>query len=99
MISCTILIILKQLHFIGISEAWATDSNKNLLSIPGYSHEQCICSNQKRGGGTSLYIRNQIQYKTRDDLAFPLKIYKSIFIEVDITIFNTNRKHNHWCSL
>ena len=78
-------------HFIGISETWATDSNKDLLSIPGYSHEQCIRSNHKRGGGTSLYIHNQIQYKTRDDLAFPPQIYESIFIEVDRTIFNTNR--------
>ena len=50
-------------HFIGFSETWATDSNKDLLSIPGYSHEQCIRTNHKKGGGTSLYIHNQIQYK------------------------------------
>ena len=37
-------------NFIGLSETWATDSNKDLLSIPGYSHEQCIRSNHKRGG-------------------------------------------------
>ena len=60
-------------HFIGIS-----DNNKDMLSISVYSHEQCIRSNHKKGGGTS-----QIQYKTRDDLAFPPKIYKSIFIEMD----------------
>ena len=78
-------------NFIGLSETWATDSNKDLLSIPGYSHEQCICSNHKRGGGTSLYIHNQIQYKQRDDLTFPKNIYESIFIEVDKSIFNTNR--------
>ena len=31
-------------HFIGLSETitWATDNNKDLLSIQGYSHEQCI---------------------------------------------------------
>ena len=66
-------------HFIGFSETWATDSNKDLLSIPGYSHEQCIRTNHKKGGGTSLYIHNQIQYKKRDDLAFPPKIYESYF--------------------
>ena len=37
------------------------------------------------------YIHNQIQYKKRDDLAFPPKIYESIFIEVDKLILNTNR--------
>ena len=45
----------------------------------------------KRGGGTSLYIHNQIQYKQRGDLSFPKNIYESIFIEVDKSIFNTNR--------
>ena len=50
-------------NFIGLSETWAIDSNNDLLSIPGYSHEECIRSNHKRGGGTSIYIHNQIQYK------------------------------------
>ena len=36
-------------HFIGNSETCATDSNKDLLSIPWYAHEQCIRSNHKRG--------------------------------------------------
>ena len=78
-------------NFIGLSETWATDSNKDLRSIPGYSHEQCIRSNHKRGGGTSLYIHNQTQYKQWGDLSFPKNIYESIFIEVDKSIFNTNR--------
>ena len=51
-------------HFIGFSEMWATtDSNKDLLSISWYSHEQCIRTNHKKGGSTSLYIHNQIQYE------------------------------------
>ena len=49
-------------HFIGFRETWATDRNKDLLSIPGYSHEQCIWNNRKKGGDTSLYIHNQIHY-------------------------------------
>ena len=48
-----------------IMKTWATDSNTDLLSIPGYSHEQCIWTNHKKGEGTSLYIHNQIQYKKR----------------------------------
>ena len=52
-------------HFIGLSETWATVRNKDLLCMPGYSHEQCIRTNHKKGGGTSLYIHNQIQYKKR----------------------------------
>ena len=78
-------------HFIGLSETWATIANQDLLEIVGYSHEQCIRSNNKKGGGVSLYIHNSIQYKKRDDLAFPTKLYETIFVEVDKTMFHTNR--------
>ena len=47
--------------FIGISETWATKHYDHLLNIYNYNHEQCIWSNKKRGGGTSLYIHNGIQ--------------------------------------
>ena len=53
--------------------------------------EQCIRSNNKKEGRTSLYIHNSIQYRRRDDLALPKKLYESVFIEVDKTIFNLNR--------
>ena len=39
----------------------------------------------------SLYIYNSIQYKRRCDLAFPEKLYESVFVELDKTIFNVNR--------
>ena len=77
--------------FIGLSETWSTERNQDLLEIPGYEHEQCIRSNKKRGGATSLYIHNSIQYRIRDELAFSKNLYESVFIEVDKTIFNTNR--------
>ena len=56
-----------QFYFIGISETGATNYNDYLLNISNYNHEQCIRSNKKRGGDTSLYIHNDIQYKTRID--------------------------------
>ena len=55
--------------FIGISETWATNFNDHILNIPNYQHEQCIRSNNKKGGGTSLYINKDIQYKNRNDLS------------------------------
>ena len=60
---------------------------KIYFEIPGYMHEQCIRSNKKKGGGTSLYIHNSIQYKRRHDLAFPEKLYETVFVELDKTIF------------
>ena len=77
--------------FIGLSETWASECNQDLLGITDYSHEQCIRSNNKKGGGTSLYIHNSIQYRRRGDLALPKKLYESVFIEGDKTIFNLNR--------
>ena len=64
-----------KIYFSGISETWATKRNDHLLNIYNYNHEQCICSNKKRGGGTSLYIHNDIQYKTRIDLSLPKQQY------------------------
>ena len=64
--------------FIGISETWATKHNDHLLNISNYNHEQCIRS-KKKGGGTSLYIHNDIQYKTRLNFALPKQQYESIF--------------------
>ena len=56
--------------FIGLSETWASKVNHDLLEIPAYTHEQCLHTNKKKGGGTSLYIHNTIQYQRRGDLAF-----------------------------
>ena len=76
--------------FIGISETWANKLYDHLLNIHNYNHEQCIRSNKKKGG-TSLYIHNDIQYKTRVDLSLPKTQYESIFIEVEQPIFSTSR--------
>ena len=59
-------------HFIGFIETWVTDSNKDLLNISGYSHEQCIRTNHKKGKQlvSTFTIRYNIK---RDDLAFPPK--------------------------
>ena len=77
--------------FIGLCETWATKTNSDLLSMPGYNHEHCIRSN-KKGGGVSIYILNTIQYKVRKNLALPKHLFESIFIEVDKSLFKT--KHN-----
>ena len=76
---CTILIIWTRLHFIGLSETWATDNNKDLLIIPGYSHEQCIRSNHKRGGEAlvSIFI-TKYSIKLGMIWLFPKK-YSSLF--------------------
>ena len=79
-------------YFIGLSETWATMMNQDILNKKWYNHEQCFKNNKKKGGGTSLYIHNSIHYRPRPDLSLPQKIFESIFIEIDKSIFKTN--HN-----
>ena len=45
------------------------------ISIPNYSYE--FCPTEANAGGTLIYIRNHLSYKTRNDL----KIYKSFELE------------------
>ena len=52
--------------------------------------EACLRRN-RRGGGTSIYVNNNISYKTRNDLKLKPKYYESVFVEVNKNIFNTNR--------
>ena len=80
-----------QFTFIGLCETWANQMNQDILNIPGYIHEQCIRSNKKKGGWVSIYILNTLEYKIRNDLSLHKNTYESIFIEVDKSIFRSNR--------
>ena len=56
------------------------------ISIPNYSYESC--PTEANAGGTLIYIRNHLSYKTRNDL----KIYKSFELESTfIEICNTKK--------
>ena len=56
------------------------------ISIPNYSYE--FCPTEANAGGTLIYIRNHLSYKTRDDL----KIHKSFELEsIFIEICNTKK--------
>ena len=69
------------IKFYFIGETWATKHNDHLLNMSNFNREQCIHSNKKGGGGTNLYIHNDIQYKTRIGLSLPKQQHESIFIE------------------
>ena len=44
-----------------LTETWLTKDIKKLYSIPGYNHFG-VCRDEKRGGGISIYISNQIDF-------------------------------------
>ena len=65
------------------------NTNKDILNIPGYKHEQCIRTNNK-GGGVSIYILNTIQYTTRKILSLSKNMFESLFIGIDKSVLKQN---------
>ena len=47
---------------ISLTETWLKSSNAEVYGIPGYSHEFLV-HESKIGGGSSIYIRNDLLYK------------------------------------
>ena len=58
------------------------------ISIPNYSYE--FCPTEANAGGTLIYIRDHLSYKTRNDL----KIYKSFELESTFIEICNNNKTN-----
>lgn len=77
---------------IGLSETWLKESNKSLYNIPGYVALHKVRHN-KRGGGVSLLVDENIKYEVREDLSRYLKdSAESVFIEISPCVFKSNKK-------
>jgi hypothetical protein len=90
----SLLTFLDTLHFsfsfIGISETWFNESTRALYDLDKYN-QLAVYRTDKRGGGVSLFIKTSIKYTVRDDLNIFEDDAESIFIEVDKSIFDTDR--------
>ena len=58
------------------------------INIPNYSYE--FCPTKANAGGTLIYIRDHLSYKTRNDL----KIYKSFELESTFIEISNTKKTN-----
>ena len=76
---------------IGLSENWGKAHNIDLRHIPGYTHHYCIRSKSKIGGGTSLYIKKELQQRLRKDLELNSTVAETVFVEIDRKEYQTNR--------
>ena len=83
---CELLSMLSEMNFtfpvICLSETWLTMSNKDSVSLPGYHHESRVRSKKLRGG-VSIFIRDCLPYKTRNDISVIEDDYEAIFIEIE----------------
>ena len=68
---------------IGISEVFNCENDKR-LSIPGYHDVLTRCRHNGHRGGVALFIKENIQYKIREDISvFIPHIFESLFIEIN----------------
>ena len=66
---------------IGISETWLNRDNVDCYGIPGYSHNY-IHREQKRGGGVSLFVDENLTVKIRDDITVMSSSLEALFVEI-----------------
>jgi hypothetical protein len=65
---------------IGISESWLTDENAGCYTLNGYQHVY-TCRNEKRGGGVSMFIDENLTVNLRKDLDITDQV-EAVFVEL-----------------
>ena len=64
---------------LALSESWLREDNKEFYGIPGYTSEHNVRPN-RRGGGVSLLIKEDIEYTVRDDLYFQNDVLETTYL-------------------
>lgn len=75
---------------IGLSETWFNENNIDRYHLEGYVHEHNY-RKEKRGGGVSLFIKNNVNYKPREDLNVLCGSVEALFIEVSKDVIGCNK--------
>ena len=68
--------------FIGYSESWLSEDNKDTIGISGYKAEHS-CRKDKCGGGVSLFVKEDIECSRMNDLCLNNSNIESVFCEFD----------------
>ena len=75
--------ILRNLLFIGVSEAYRCDGDTR-LRLPGYHDLISRCRTDVSRVGVGLFNKDNMQYKIREDLSvFEQDVFESVFVEVE----------------
>jgi uncharacterized protein YozE (UPF0346 family) len=65
-------------------ETWLNTNTEHLAEIDGYSHMAKHKTNTSRGGGISVFIKDGIKHKIRNDINFPsCEEFDCLFIEIN----------------
>ena len=74
---------------VGLSETWLNENTLVHFKPDGYRAES-ICRSQKSGGGVSILVKNNLQYKRRDDLTINSEHIECLFLELLIYCTKSN---------
>jgi hypothetical protein len=75
---------------LALTETWLKSHNVDLYPIEGYQHEHSTRA-IKTGGGISLYIQEQLDYKIRSELNQTDDKLEMIWIEIDKNTAGTSK--------
>ena len=86
---------LKSLNYtftvIGISETWLKETNANCFDCDGYQHEYLCRPSGRRGGGVSLFVKENIDYIRRYELSRMEDCLECLFIEIPCSHSGLNK--------
>ena len=75
-------------HILAFTETWLMPENMNTANFEGYDCSHVIRPTdnhfdfKEKGGGISIFIRDNLQYKVREDLNVMLPYMETLFIEL-----------------
>ena len=75
-------------HILAFTETWLKPDNVNLVNFEGYDGSHIIrpvdnnFDLKEKGGGISIFIKENLQYKVREDLNVILPYMETLFIEL-----------------
>ena len=75
-------------HLLAFTETWLKSDNVNLINFEGYDSYHSIRQTnndnniKQNGGGISVFIKEGIEYKIRNDLNVVLPYVETLFVEV-----------------
>lgn len=70
-----------EFSIIGLTETWISDSSASLFNLTGYLQRENY-RKDKRGGGVSLYIKNNLDFIERNDITIMNNFIETLFIEI-----------------
>ena len=75
-------------NFVALTETWLRSENADVYGLEGYNHEYLTRDNRP-GGGVSIFIKEEINYKVRDDLSVIEPDIEMLWVEIENKSINS----------